>query len=320
MKHWIEAARLRTLPLSVSGIIVGSMYALANPTNMELTPTDVFNWRIFGFAMLTTLGLQILSNFANDYGDGVKGTDNEDRVGPKRAIQSGVISPEAMKRAIIITSILTLLSSVMLIYVAFTDTNLYYSLFYLVLGILAIASAIRYTVGNTAYGYRGYGDLFVFVFFGLVSTLGVNFLYSKQLDLVLFLPAMAIGFLSVGVLNLNNMRDEESDKKAGKNTLVVKIGGKKAKLYHYFLVTFAMALIVVFALLNSFQFDQYIFLLAYIPLTSHLIRVFKNKDAKALDPELKKLALSTFALSILLALAMIFFFSDIIVNVFLGGR
>jgi 1,4-dihydroxy-2-naphthoate octaprenyltransferase len=320
MKHWIEAARLRTLPLSVSGIIVGSMYALANPTNMELTPTDVFNWRIFGFAMLTTLGLQILSNFANDYGDGVKGTDNEDRVGPKRAIQSGVISPEAMKRAIIITSILTLLSSVMLIYVAFTDTNLYYSLFYLVLGILAIASAIRYTVGNTAYGYRGYGDLFVFVFFGLVSTLGVNFLYSKQLDLELFLPAMAIGFLSVGVLNLNNMRDEESDKKAGKNTLVVKIGGKKAKLYHYFLVTFAMALIIVFALLNSFQFDQYIFLLAYIPLTSHLIRVFKNKDAKALDPELKKLALSTFALSILLALGMIFFFSDIIVNVFLGGR
>jgi 1,4-dihydroxy-2-naphthoate octaprenyltransferase len=320
MKHWIEAARLRTLPLSVSGIIVGSMYALANPTNTELTPTDVFNWRIFGFAMLTTLGLQILSNFANDYGDGVKGTDNEDRVGPKRAIQSGVISPEAMERAIIITSILTLLSSVMLIYVAFTDTNLYYSLFYLVLGILAIASAIRYTVGNTAYGYRGYGDLFVFVFFGLVSTLGVNFLYSKQLDLVLFLPAMAIGFLSVGVLNLNNMRDEESDKKAGKNTLVVKIGGKKAKLYHYFLVTFAMALIVVFALLNSFQFDQYLFLLAYIPLTSHLIRVFKNKDAKALDPELKKLALSTFALSILLALGMIFFFSDIIVNVFLGGR
>jgi 1,4-dihydroxy-2-naphthoate octaprenyltransferase len=140
------------------------------------------------------------------------------------------------------------------------------------------------------------------------------------LDLVLFLPAMAIGFLSVGVLNLNNMRDEESDKKAGKNTLVVKIGGKKAKLYHYFLVTFAMALIVVFALLNSFQFDQYLFLLAYIPLTSHLIRVFKNKDAKALDPELKKLALSTFALSILLALGMIFFFSDIIVNVFLGGR
>lgn len=314
MKHWIEAARLRTLPLSVSGIIVGSMYALANPTDTILTPTEVFNWRLFAFAILTTLGLQILSNFANDYGDGIKGTDNEDRVGPKRAIQSGAITPEAMKIAIIMTSVLTLLSAILLIYFAFGNTNLSYSLFYLVLGILAIASAIRYTVGSKAYGYRGFGDVFVFIFFGLVSTLGVNFLYSKQLDIELFLPATAIGLLSVGVLNLNNMRDEESDRKVGKNTLVVQIGGKKAKLYHYFLVTFAMALVLVFALLNSFEFDQYLFLLAFIPLTKHLINVYKNEDNKALDPELKKLALSTFALSVLLALCLIFFFSDLIVN------
>jgi 1,4-dihydroxy-2-naphthoate octaprenyltransferase len=314
MKHWIEAARLRTLPLSVSGIIVGSMYALANPTNSVLTPTEVFNWRLFGFAILTTLGLQILSNFANDYGDGVKGTDNDDRVGPKRAIQSGVISPQAMKRAIVITSILTLISSILLIYYAFTDTNIWYSLFYLVLGVLAIASAIRYTVGNTAYGYRGYGDLFVFVFFGLVSTLGVNFLYSKQLDFELFLPAIAIGLLSVGVLNLNNMRDEASDRKSNKNTIVVKIGGAKAKKYHYFLIITAMVLVVVFAVIDNFHFDQYLFLLAYIPLTKHLITVYKNQDPRALDPELKKLALSTFALSVLLALCMIFFFSDLIVN------
>jgi 1,4-dihydroxy-2-naphthoate octaprenyltransferase len=314
MKHWIQAARVRTLPLSVSGIIVGSMYALANPTDNILTPTEVFNWRLFGFAILTTLGLQILSNFANDYGDGVKGTDNEDRVGPKRAIQSGVISPQAMKRAIIMTSVLTLVSAILLIYYAFGDTNIGYSLFYLVLGVLAIASAIRYTVGNTAYGYRGYGDLFVFVFFGLVSTLGVNFLYSKQLDLILFLPATAIGLLSVGVLNLNNMRDEASDRKSNKNTIVVKIGGERAKKYHYFLVSTAMVLILVFAVLSDFHFDQYLFLLAYIPLVKHLITVYKNQEPKALDPELKKLALSTFALSILLALCMIFFFSDLIVN------
>lgn len=320
MKHWIEAARLRTLPLSISGIIVGSMYALANPTDNILTPTEVFNWRLFGFAILTTLGLQILSNFANDYGDGVKGTDNKDRVGPKRAIQSGVISPEAMKRAIIITAALTLLSAMLLIYYAFTDTNIFYSLFFLVLGILAIASAIRYTVGNTAYGYRGYGDLFVFVFFGLVSTLGVNFLYSKQLDPLLFLPAAAVGLLSVGVLNLNNMRDEASDRKSNKNTIVVKIGGAKAKIYHYFLIISAMVLVVLFALLSGFKPDQYLFLLAYIPLTKHLINVHKNKEAKLLDPELKKLALSTFALSVLLALCMIYFFSDIIVNTLLGGR
>lgn len=320
MKHWIEAARLRTLPLSVSGIIVGSMYALAHPTDEILTPTEVFNWRLFGFAILTTLGLQILSNFANDYGDGMKGTDNEDRIGPKRAIQSGVITPAAMKRAIMITSFLTLLSAMALIYYAFRDTNLFYSLFYLVLGILAILSAIRYTVGNTAYGYRGYGDLFVFVFFGLVSTLGVNFLYSKQLDFELILPAMAIGFLSVGVLNLNNMRDEASDKKAGKNTIVVKIGGAKAKKYHYFLIVGAMVLTLVFAIISEFKFDQYLFLLAYIPLTKHLITVSKNQEPRALDPELKKLALSTFLLSVLLSLCMIYFFSDIVVNTLLGGR
>jgi 1,4-dihydroxy-2-naphthoate octaprenyltransferase len=314
MKHWIQAARLRTLPLSVSGIIVGSMYALAYPTDNILTPTEVFNWRIFGYAILTTLGLQVLSNFANDYGDGMKGTDNEDRIGPKRAIQSGVITPQAMKRAIIITASLTLLSAMLLIYFAFRQTNIGYSLFYLVLGNLAIASAIRYTVGNKAYGYRGYGDVFVFVFFGLVSTLGVNFLYSKQLNFDLFLPAIAIGLLSVGVLNLNNMRDEDSDRKANKNTIVVKIGRVKAKQYHYFLIVTAMVLVLVFAIINNFHFDQYLFVLAYIPLTKHLITVYKNQDPKALDPELKKLALSTFALSVLLALCMIFFLSDIFVN------
>lgn len=296
------------------------MYALAYPTDNVLTPTEVFNWRIFAYAILTTLGLQILSNFANDYGDGIKGTDNEDRIGPKRAIQSGVISPQAMKRAIIITAVLTLISAMLLIYFAFRDTNLGYSLLFLVLGILAIASAIRYTVGNTAYGYRGYGDAFVFVFFGLVSTLGVNFLYSKQLDFDLFLPATAIGFLSVGVLNLNNMRDEASDRKSNKNTIVVKIGAAKAKQYHYFLIGAAMILVVVFAILNSFTADQYLFVLAYMSLVKHLITVHKNQEPRALDPELKKLALSTFALSVLLAICMISLIQDVIVNLLFGGR
>ena len=319
MKHWIEAARLRTLPLSVSGIIVGSMYAL-RPTDVIETPTEVFSWTIFALAILTTLGLQILSNFANDYGDGIKGTDNQDRVGPMRAIQSGAISPAAMKQAIIITSILTLISAILLIYYAFKDTNIGYSLFYLALGILAIASAIRYTVGNTAYGYRGFGDIFVFVFFGLVSTLGVNFLYSKQLDFDLFLPATAIGLLSVGVLNLNNMRDEASDRKSNKNTIVVKIGGAKAKKYHYFMVVSAMVLVLIFAVLSNYRLDQYLFLLAYIPLTNHLVTVYKNQEPRALDLELKKLALSTFILSILLALCMVSLIQDLVVNLFMGGR
>jgi len=225
-----------------------------------------------------------------------------------------------MKRALVITSFLTLISAILLIYFAFKDTNIGYSLFYLVLGILAIASAIRYTVGNTAYGYRGFGDLFVFIFFGLVSTIGVNFLYTKEVEWPLILPATAIGFLSVGVLNLNNMRDEASDRKSNKNTIVVKIGGEKAKKYHYFLIVSAMVLVLVFAILNDFNLDQYLFLLAYIPLTKHLITVYKNQEPRALDPELKKLALSTFALSMLLAICMISLIQDLIVNLFLGGR
>jgi 1,4-dihydroxy-2-naphthoate polyprenyltransferase len=309
MKHWIQAARLRTLPLSVSGILVGSLYALANPTKEVLTPTQVFSWTIFGFAMLTTLGFQVLSNFANDYGDGVKGTDNEDRIGPMRAIQSGTISPSAMKRAMIITGGLTLLSAILLIYFAFRDTNLGYSLFFLALGIIAIASAVKYTVGNSAYGYKGFGDIFVFVFFGLVSTLGVNFLYSKQLDLQLILPASAIGLLSVGVLNLNNMRDEFSDKKAGKNTIVVKMGGAKAKIYHYILILTAMILVLIFSFIYNgigFRIDQYVFLVAYFPLISHLITVYKCPEPRALDPQLKKLAISTFILSFILSIVLIF--------------
>ena len=289
--------------------MVGSLYALANPTNDILTPTQVFSWTIFGFAMLTTLGLQILSNFANDYGDGIKGTDNEDRVGPKRAIQSGVISPKDMKKAMVITSAITLLSAIALIYFAFKDTNLGYSLFFLALGILAIASAVKYTVGNSAYGYKGFGDVFVFIFFGLVSTLGVNFLYSKQFDWQLVLPATAIGLLSVGVLNLNNMRDEVSDRKSNKNTLVVKMGGTKAKIYHYCLIITAMVLVLIFAIIYNgigFRIDQYAFLVAYFPLLSHLKTVYNCPEPRALDPQLKKLAISTFLLSLILSLVLIF--------------
>jgi 1,4-dihydroxy-2-naphthoate polyprenyltransferase len=305
MKHWIQAARLRTLPLSLSGIIVGSFYAMSQ---------SIFNWNILFFAFTTTLGFQVLSNFANDYGDGIKGTDNEDRIGPKRAIQSGVISPRAMKKAIIFTSILTLISAIILIYFAFKGKYFVYSVVFLFLGILAIASAIRYTVGSGAYGYRGFGDLFVFIFFGLVSTLGVYFMLAKKIDLLLLLPATAIGLLSVAVLNLNNMRDEASDRKSNKNTIVVKIGGENAKKYHYFLVVTAMILVLIFAILSHFHFDQYLFVLTYIPLIKHLKTVYKNQKVSDLDLELKKVALSAFALSILLAFGMIFFISDLLVN------
>ncbi|MFN4198384.1 MAG: 1,4-dihydroxy-2-naphthoate octaprenyltransferase [Flavobacterium sp.] len=304
MKHWIEAARVRTLPLSVSGILVGSFYAMSQA---------IFNWYIVGFALLTTLGLQILSNFANDYGDGVKGTDNEDRVGPQRAVQSGAISPQSMKSAIRLTAVITFVFATLLIYFSFKDQYVYYSLFFLVLGVIAIASAIRYTVGNSAYGYRGWGDVFVFVFFGWVSTMGTYFLFAKEWDWYLTLPATAIGLLSVGVLNLNNMRDEDSDRKSGKRTMVVKMGGAAARQYHYFLITTAMVLMLGFGLLKGFAIDQYIYVIVFFPLMSHMLRVHRTQNNRELDPELKRLAISTFVLAILLSLCLIYFISDLIV-------
>ena len=310
MKQWIEAARVRTLPLSVSGILVGSFFAMSQSR---------FNWKIVLLALSTTIGLQVLSNFANDYGDGVKGTDNEDRVGPQRAIQSGAITPGAMRYAIFVTAFLTLVSAMLLIYKAFGVSNFLFSMIYFVLGILAIASAIRYTVGKNPYGYRGLGDVFVFIFFGWVSTIGISFMILKELDPVLFLPATAIGFLSVAVLNLNNMRDEASDRNVGKNTLIVKNGGAWGKKYHFFLVITAMVLFAVFAYLFDMQYDSnpehfnidnYFYMVFYIPLLLHLKRVKENTDPRLLDPELKKVALSTFFISVVMALQLIFFFSD----------
>lgn len=294
-KAWLQAARLRTLPLSVSGILVGSFYAFSQ---------GYTNWSILSFALLTTLGLQVLSNFANDYGDGIKGTDNETRIGPKRAIQSGTITVASMKKGIIITSLLTLVSAIILIYLSFGKDNFAYSLFFFFLGLAAIAAAIKYTVGNSAYGYRGLGDVFVFIFFGLVSVLGCYFLFTQALDGMIVLPAISIGLLSVAVLNLNNMRDRVSDAQSGKNTLVVQIGPLKAKVYHITVIVSALLITLLFAIFNSFKPVQYLFLLAYIPLLLHLKTVVKNKEPRDLDPELKKVALSTFLLSVLLSIVL----------------
>ncbi|OWP83589.1 1,4-dihydroxy-2-naphthoate octaprenyltransferase [Flavobacterium davisii] len=302
MKQWIQAARLRTLPLSISGILVGSMYAYK--TN-NISSIALFDWKIFILAVFTTISFQVLSNFANDYGDGIKGTD-DNRIGEKRLVASGEITPKQMKIAVYLTAIISFLSACLLIYFSFKDKYLNYSLFFLGLGIVSIIAAIKYTVGNLAYGYKGLGDLFVFIFFGWVSTLGVNFLFTKDFNTLLLLPASAIGMLSSGVLNLNNMRDEILDRRSGKNTLVVKIGGNNAKRYHYFLIITAMFLIILFAYLSNFSWDQYIFLVAYFPLISHLMTVYNCPDNRALDPQLKKLAISTFLISLILSLTLIF--------------
>ncbi len=294
-KAWLQAARLRTLPLSVSGILVGSFYAYSQ---------GFINWGILTLALVTTLGLQVLSNFANDYGDGVKGTDNEHRIGPQRAIQSGAITIQSMKKGIIITVLLTLAAAISLIYLSFGKDNFAYSVFFFLLGLAAIAAAIKYTVGNSAYGYRGLGDLFVFIFFGLVSVIGCYFLFAKNVDYRVILPAVSVGLLSVAVLNLNNMRDQVSDAMSGKNTLVVKMGAKAAKIYHYTVIITALVLTLTFAILNNFRPVQYIFVVAYIPFLIHIKTVVKNTVPRELDPELKKVALGTFLLSVLLCVAL----------------
>ncbi|WP_417887179.1 1,4-dihydroxy-2-naphthoate polyprenyltransferase [Zunongwangia sp.] len=296
LKSWIGAARLRTLPLSLSGIIVGTAIA---------AHLGYFSIEIFALALATTLGLQILSNFANDYGDGVKGTDNDERIGPQRALQSGLITHQEMKTGIIITSVVTLLIAVSLIYVAFGSENFIYSILFFFLGIGAIAAAIKYTVGESAYGYKGLGDIFVFLFFGLVSVYGSYFLYANQLNALVLLPATAIGFLSAGVLNLNNMRDREPDERAGKITLAVKLGLSKARNYHYFLIFAAICCMLIYTVLSYQTWVDFLYIITFIPLLLHVNRVMKNKLPKLLDPELKFLSLSTFALALLFAVGAV---------------
>ena len=294
-KAWIQAARLRTLPLSLSGIIVGTALAAYK---------GHFDGTLFVLALLTTIGFQVISNFANDYGDGVKGTDNEDRIGPARALQSGTITRASLKNGIIISTILTLLIALALIYLAFGLENLPYIILFFVLGLLSIWAAINYTIGSKAYGYRGMGDLFVFLFFGLLGVLGSMFLFTKSLDAVAILPAIAIGLLCVAVLNLNNLRDMVSDKKHGKITLVVKMGFDRGKIYHGFLIITALICFSVFIWLEGWSWKSSFFMLAFVPLLIHLRKVMQTQNPGHLDSELKKVALSTFLLAVLFLISV----------------
>lgn len=289
-KAWVQAARLRTLPLSLSGIIVGTAMAARQ---------GFFELDIFVFALLTTVGFQVTSNFANDYGDGVKGTDNEDRIGPQRALQSGLLSRTALKKGIIVSIAISMLFAIVLIYRAFGLENLAYIAIFFILGALSIWAAIKYTMGSRPYGYRGLGDLYVFLFFGLLGVLGSMFLYTKQLDWPSTLPAIGLGLLCVGVLNLNNLRDVVSDKKHGKITLVVKMGFDNGKRYHFLLMAIAFLSFLFYILMEGIGWGQSYFMLAFAPILAHLIKVLKTHDPGLLDGELKKLALSSFLLAIL---------------------
>jgi 1,4-dihydroxy-2-naphthoate octaprenyltransferase len=298
IKAWLNAARLRTLPLSVSGIIVGSGLAAV------LGKWDVL---IFSLAMLTTIGFQVISNFANDLGDSQKGTDNEHRVGPKRTIQAGLLSQIEMKIGIFITVLISIFSAISLIYISAENLSSQALFIYLVLAGLCVLAAITYTVGKNAYGYRGLGDLMVFIFFGLVSVMGVFQLYGLGFEWLVLFPSITIGLWSTAVLNLNNLRDIENDRKSKKNTLIVQLGFKKGKIYHAFLIIggaltwWSTVYLLAITTANLFLF---ISLIPSVLLFIHLKKVFLTTVPASLDPELKKVALLTFFSAVLFALVL----------------
>lgn len=252
-----------------------------------------FRWEVAVLAGLTTLFLQILSNLANDYGDTQNGADHAGRKGPQRMVQTGMISPVEMKRMIGVFVVLSLVTGISLIGLALGQMFTLRALLFLLLGIGAIAAAMRYTMGKNPYGYRGLGDVYVFLFFGLAGVVGTWFLHSGQWNTWVLLPASAVGMLSAGVLNLNNMRDCESDRLAGKNTLVVKWGVPLARRYHFALLATAFLCLLVFVLFQSFSYTHLLFLVAGVFILAHARRVVKVKELQELDPELKRLALST---------------------------
>ncbi|MEN9699456.1 MAG: 1,4-dihydroxy-2-naphthoate octaprenyltransferase [Bacteroidota bacterium] len=297
---WLHAARLRTLPLSLSGIIVGTGLAAA---------LGAFDGVIFGLALLTTIGFQVLSNFANDLGDSQKGTDNAQRVGPARAIQSGQLTAAQVKKGMWVVGNLSFASAIALIVQSLPNLSQRAVLFYVILAFLCILAAITYTVGKNAYGYKGLGDLMVFLFFGLLSVIGVFLLYGEAFEWIVLFPAISIGLWSTAVLNLNNLRDIENDRHMGKHTMVVKLGFQKGKLYHVFLISGGIATWFFVVFLLTITSLNWFFLLSLVPslgFVKHLKKVLDEPNPAALDSELKKVALLSFFSSLLFAILLNF--------------
>lgn len=291
---WVVAARLRTLPLALASIGVGGSLAFY---------LQSFSSSIFLLCILTTLFLQILSNFANDYGDYVNGADNADRKGPERMVQSGEITTMAMKKAMYLMGFLSLVSGLLLLYLAIPALNWLF-IGFLLLGILSIAAAIKYTAGANPYGYMGLGDVFVFIFFGPVAVLGTCFLQTLYLPFAIVLPAVAMGLLAAGVLNVNNIRDIESDKEAGKNSIPVRIGKVNAKVYHSMLISMAMVCVLVFTMQNLIGWYRFLSLLSFPFFLYNVVMVWK-REGREVDSMLKQLVLSTLFFSILFSLGIL---------------
>ena len=290
VRAYITSFRLRTLPLSLSGVLLGSLLAASD---------GYFKTTTFVWAMLTTVALQILSNLANEVGDLTKGTDNEHRLGPIRSAQSGALSMRKMVQAMIVFGVIAIITGSLLIYEAFRDLLNWKSIALFIAGGASIVAAVKYTVGKSAYGYRGLGDLFVFIFFGVVSVMGSYFAMSGVLPWICVLPAAAIGFLSSGVLNMNNIRDIENDSVCGKRTIPVILGIQGAKIYHFVITLLAVICLVLYSMLHSAGWTGYLFLLTLPLLVMHLKSVYRG-EGRALDSQLKFLSITTLLIALLL--------------------
>ncbi len=283
-KVWIEAVRPRTLPLAVASIVMGSALAAV---------WQPFNWTVAILCVLTAVLLQILSNLANDFGDSQHGADHARREGPKRAVQSGAISEKTMLRAIAIAALLSMVSGLALLWFAFGDDARELFILFVLLGALAIIAAIAYTAGFRPYGYAGLGDLSVLLFFGWLGVMGTYFLHTLRFDWLIIFPATCSGLLAVAVLNVNNIRDAESDRLAGKRTIPVRIGPKRARVYHWMLLATAVLCACVYVLLVYSSLWQFLFVLAVPLLIKNGLAVWRTQSPREINPLLKQLSLVT---------------------------
>ncbi|MEQ9443763.1 MAG: 1,4-dihydroxy-2-naphthoate polyprenyltransferase [Cyclobacteriaceae bacterium] len=282
-RDWMTAARPRTLPLALSSIGMGAFLAAS---------AGHFRWEVFVLTALTTIFLQVLSNFANDYGDSIHGADRAEREGPARAVQSGAISPAAMRRAMVLLATLSFLAGITLLLVSIR-WNIQVLIIFLVLGLLAITASVTYTAGRKPYGYAGLGDISVLIFFGLIGVLGSFYLHTGFVSPLYLLPALSCGFFSVGVLNVNNIRDIKTDQLAGKRSIPVRLGRARAIVYHWSLLALGVVCSIIFVLLSYNNIYQWIFLLS-VPLLIRNGKAVQTKvNAVELDPYLRQLALST---------------------------
>lgn len=284
-RTWLDAARPKTLPLAIACILCGSAVAIQSPQFSNL---------LMVLAVITALLLQILSNLANDYGDALKGTDSDARIGPKRAMQQGLVTPKAMKKVITFNVILTIAVGLALVFTAFDKTA--DILTFMGLGALSILASIFYTIGNKPYGYQGLGDLSVLIFFGWIGVAGSFYLQTGTLNSMVLLPATACGLLAVCVLNINNLRDIDNDRACGKYTLIVRIGPQSGRIYHQFLLFFAYLCFALFALFDQTNAFGWLFLLSLPLAIKHGRAVWlssKPEDLRPMMGDMLKLALLT---------------------------